>query len=149
MTVAIRNETWQIKIQDYLANNTGTYFDYKSEFFEALKERKPVSKDIIQAWNSYPYKNPCPACLERKDIRATRNTGILSTIHICQRCGAIFGSVLQSVSERWVKNEWDDTEPDRATWKYFDFTICDRNGKEIARRHGWYNRANKKIVQSG
>jgi len=84
----------------------------------------------------------CPACsskqfAETDDLR----------VSTCKRCGAIFGTLPLGTSYQYVLPYFEKQPAPIEQCRYFDFLCIASDG--LRRRHGWYNPANKLIVQAG
>jgi hypothetical protein len=85
-------------------------------------------------------RNECPGC---------SGTGKLVpgkvSIYVCSGCNGIFGDCYLGESYEYVLPYWS---PDaKAEGRYYDFTCLGSGG--MTRRKGWFNPADKKILQTG
>jgi len=88
----------------------------------------------------------CPLCGSRGSRFLKPHPSVFG-VYECRKCRALFGECYLGdsyslVSPMWSRQDVEDTE-----CRYFDF-ICVGSGG-ITRRHGWFNPADGRIVQTG
>lgn len=84
----------------------------------------------------------CPACSGTKRTAHPTIIGIYS----CKGCDAVYGECYLGQSYSIVLPYWNE-DAGSENIRYFDFMTLGSKG--IERRHGWYDRDTKKIVQTG
>lgn len=85
--------------------------------------------------------NKCPGCSGNGVLLPNKHS-----VYVCQSCGGIFGDMYYGEAFEYVQlNRW--SKDVNAEGKYFDFTLL--SGSGIKRVHGWFNPADKCIVQTG
>ena len=90
----------------------------------------------------------CPCCCKTVTVREmSTNFGGVLGIRQCAKCGAIFGTCYLGESYTLVLPYWAPENVTPEATRYFDFQTLGSKG--IGRRHGWYDTATKRIVQTG
>lgn len=103
--------------------------------FPAVAEPEPARIDYTA----------CPACGGRKlqhDV-----PGLPTAAKVCRSCDAVFGEMYLGDSYQIVLPLWVEAEPPADRLRYYDFLCLGSAG--LTRRHGWYDRATRRIVQTG
>lgn len=88
----------------------------------------------------------CTCCNNKRgNKRYDENKIGLYDVYRCAKCGAVFGSCYLGDSYTVVLPQWHQGD-DGETF-YFDLECLGSAG--LQRRHGWANKATRKIVQVG
>jgi hypothetical protein len=82
----------------------------------------------------------CPGCSGRR-LPVKGEVSVFT----CAACGAIFGECYLGESYKFVLPQW--SAEINAQGRYYDFICLGSQG--ITRRHGWFNPADRKILQTG
>lgn len=90
-----------------------------------------------------PSYTECPCCSDKRMKPVEAHPGIYS----CGACDAIFGDCYLGDSYAIVHPQWADPNTPTEQTRYFDFMCVGSTG--VTRRHGWYDRATRRIVQTG
>ena len=88
----------------------------------------------------------CPAC-NSTDILQNQEVYDVAGMKVCQQCDAVFGSCYLGDSYRIVKPYFTSVEPAHEDTRYYDLECLGSTGVE--RRHGWLDKTNNMIVQTG
>lgn len=91
------------------------------------------------------HRDECPGCSGKKYRRVL---GVSSgRIHRCERCGAIVADSIYLGESYEAVLPWFSEAKGEVEARYFDFVCIGSEG--ISRRHGWFNIADRRIVQIG
>jgi len=91
----------------------------------------------------------CPAC-SNTNLETVVEEGVL--VRRCRMCDALFSDCI-GIGDSYKlvlplpAPDADQIIPERT--RYFDFLCHLTTGMEVKRRHGWYDRITKRIVQVG
>lgn len=132
----------QLAALETLLDYAVALMEFNSETIRQIFERS----HMISGYTPRPV---CPACRHALSMDAVaRPFQKVAGVFECDQCAAIFGKVLPGagvylVHEKWLADANEDTET-----RYFDLTTVS-DGEVVSRRHGWYNPATRRIVQTG
>jgi hypothetical protein len=88
-------------------------------------------------------KQNCPGCAQDVEGIQTKVAGVV----FCPICEAVFGTCYRGESYLFVLPYMDNADASMDNARYYDFTTIGSEGLE--RRHGWYNPANRLVLQFG
>jgi len=97
--------------------------------------------------------NKCPGCgseitLDDRLNFYTIKDRLFPRVFECPACAAVLGECSMEDSDRIVSPEWsDDPNTDMENWVYYDLDVAHLG--TVYRRHGWFNRQDRKILQTG
>lgn len=99
----------------------------------------------------------CPSCNHEPEhtivvIKDTREGTDGVPVYVCPKCGCYYGHYSShAVTLRVVPNTWSGNDTDVENWRSYDLTwqgaINPNTNK--GRRHGWINKEDGKVVQTG
>ncbi len=93
----------------------------------------------------------CSCCGAKMTVKALNtdymvNGRVICGVHVCPKCGGVLGQCYKGDSYTIVK-PFFSSNSNPADQVYFDLTVLGSDG--VTRRHGWFNPADRCLVQVG
>lgn len=102
--------------------------------------------------NCYTEIVTCTACNGRfeANVIVTGRDDRGHFVKSCPHCGSVQAErISEKVAYLVVSGEWSNLPEDHEQIRHFDMTFIEEATGKLARRHGWYDVRNNKIVQVG